>query len=363
MAATTGLWRDGDFLVIDRDGFDVGKRCAFTNEPVGDAKHEVEISGPSDDLPPRARRIKLPMLVSPTWKGAAVEGKKRIGRWIFRIGAALLPLGIAPVVVISQYYPQGGQPQWVLGILVASSIVLALGLLAAVIGLAWPHLEGVPGPGGALEAGQIGRRYIFVRGAHLKYLSALPAWTGESRYKSAAAYERWVGIGMTVAGSFFLLAGLFFVVAGTRMRLLSAASANWPTAPGVIISSEVSESTIPTRRGVQTHYSASVRFKYAVAGSEYESQRVKYSGSPSSTDRIDADGIVSRYPAGQTVQVHYAPSDPSYGILEAGFDDNSTFGLVLGGGNLIVGVITLPLAIWLVRRTRKRAEQVASEVA
>jgi hypothetical protein len=343
----------------DRQGFEVGDRCPFTNEPVGDTTVEVEIAGPNEGSPPRLVRIRLPMLVSPSWKGAALEGKKRIGRWVFRIGAAVLLVGIAVLVALSQLYPQGGAPPWMM---VASSVPLGLGLIAAVVGLAWPYLEGVPGPGGALEASQIGRRYIFLRGAHPKYLSSLPAWTGESRYQFASALDRWAAIGMTAVGAFFLLAGLFFLVAGIRARQLSAATVNWPTTPGVIISSTVTESTIPTRRGPQTNYYAMVTFKYAVGGTEYQSERVKYSGAPSSTDPTSAQAVVGRYPAGQAVQIYYAPHDPSYGILEPGIDENAASIVVLAAMGF-VGMFAFPAGVWLLRRTRKRAAQVASELA
>src|SRR5262245_61300292 len=75
--AARGVWRDGNFLVLDRRSFVVGERCAFTNEPVAGEPHMVEMAGPTDRVPPRPERIKLPMQVSPSWKGAAEEGKKR----------------------------------------------------------------------------------------------------------------------------------------------------------------------------------------------------------------------------------------------------------------------------------------------
>lgn len=109
----------------------------------------------------------------------------------------------------------------------------------------------------------------------------------------------------------FLLAGLaalvatVFVVRATQPRIDQAwASAGWPTTEGTVV-----EMTTGQQTG--TH----VRYRYAVAGREYEGERVRF------VEKAWADNrkqVADRYPEGKRVTVAYDPARPESAVLEPG---------------------------------------------
>jgi len=85
----------------------------------------------------------------------------------------------------------------------------------------------------------------------------------------------------------------------------------WPTTSGVITRSRV-------ERGVGGSYSAdgpSVRYRYTVNGSEYESDRWGFPIVDAGMGS-NADAIVARFPQGAQADVHYNPDDPQQGTLD-----------------------------------------------
>jgi hypothetical protein len=111
-------------------------------------------------------------------------------------------------------------------------------------------------------------------------------------------------IGFIIAG-LTLLAATAVAVLATQERLQEArASANWPTADGVVVRTTRSRSM-----GVHVSY------RYSVAGIDYESNRIRLA---EKFWRDQPSEIAARYPEGRQVSVAYDPSNPSSAALEPG---------------------------------------------
>jgi hypothetical protein len=95
----------------------------------------------------------------------------------------------------------------------------------------------------------------------------------------------------------------------------SAESRGWSTAPGTITSSQLGSVHIAGRGGGRTEWSADVSYQYVVDGQTFTGHRVNFDDARN-TDRDGMAALVSRYPAGQTVTVHYNPSDPTSTVLD-----------------------------------------------
>jgi hypothetical protein len=111
-------------------------------------------------------------------------------------------------------------------------------------------------------------------------------------------------IGFIVAG-LALLAGTVaaFLVFQERLDAARASDA-WPTTKGEVVETWMS-------RNLGAH----VRYRYTVAGVDYESDRIRLVEKLWRDQRSD---IVARYPEGRQVTVAYDPVDPSRAALEPG---------------------------------------------
>jgi hypothetical protein len=96
------------------------------------------------------------------------------------------------------------------------------------------------------------------------------------------------------------------------------ASAHWPTAPGVVEHSALTER--PSRgRTRNTLYGVAIRYRYMVGGKALVGQRVFFGD-----DGYESSGgawqraLVQRYPVGTAVAVRYDPDAPERCVLEPG---------------------------------------------
>ena len=113
----------------------------------------------------------------------------------------------------------------------------------------------------------------------------------------------------------------------------------WPTTTGVIRAAALK--TAFAKPNMAPWFSPFVCYSYRVDGADYTADtwkgRMRYSsGSPKY-----AEGVVARYPAGQTVTVHYDPTDPGMGILELGNHDGAGVALTVGIVFGLVGALFL----------------------
>jgi len=113
-----------------------------------------------------------------------------------------------------------------------------------------------------------------------------------------------VGVGMLVIG-----------VIGLRQ---AAASRDWPTTQGVILSSAVERvRRNDPDRGFTTTFHARISFSYSVGGEPYTGDRVGVGDYGRNTNH-HARSVVRKYPVGSQVTVYYDPNRPQSSLLEPG---------------------------------------------
>lgn len=197
MSVVTGIWQCGNQLVVDTTQFAFPDHCAWTNDPVDANRSTVEFKA---ELPSEwrysllhgirhrgeFRTFKIPMSVSSGWDESRHAGKKRIGKILFRTGFVLGLCGIGAIAWLYQYEgDRNAAEALVPGIIAVATIPFAI--IGAVVGLAWPHLEGTPGAGGPVAAKLTEERFLWIEGAHPQFLESLPAWSGPALETSFAA--------------------------------------------------------------------------------------------------------------------------------------------------------------------------------
>jgi hypothetical protein len=131
----------------------------------------------------------------------------------------------------------------------------------------------------------------------------------------------WVDQQVTPAQSFGILgamcfpAAAFFFAQGMFDQALARVSRTWPTAPGVVGSSEKRERS--TRRG--TVYNLAVSYSYTVGGLAYDGDTVEF-GPKWVPDEGLIDRLARKYPARTAVTVHFDPAAPDRAVLETAED-------------------------------------------
>lgn len=114
----------------------------------------------------------------------------------------------------------------------------------------------------------------------------------------------------------YLLIGLFAFLggfAGSAYFLYefycAIRSLFWPTTEGIIKKSD-------THFNSET-YDVLIAFQYSINGHDYSGTRVAFVTTPDNIYYF-AKRIVRRYPIGSSVQVYYAPDNPTLSVLERG---------------------------------------------
>ncbi|HEX3998617.1 MAG TPA: DUF3592 domain-containing protein [Pirellulales bacterium] len=92
------------------------------------------------------------------------------------------------------------------------------------------------------------------------------------------------------------------------------------------VSGRVTQSSVKSHRGSKGRmvYSANLKFAYQVAGKTYQGHQYRY-GTWANSDGNAARQTVAAYPVGRTVDVFYAPDDPSNAILKPGIEGADLF--------------------------------------
>jgi hypothetical protein len=136
----------------------------------------------------------------------------------------------------------------------------------------------------------------------------------------------------------FIVLGVFFIGMAIMQQLKAKkAEKTWPTAPGVILSSIVgTHLSHSSRGGTTTQYMPEVAYDYQVNEITYKGSSVGFGKSTTSSRK--ATEIVSRYPQGTAVSVHYDPQDPAKAVLETkaySFGSNLALGIIIA----VMGVV------------------------
>lgn len=110
----------------------------------------------------------------------------------------------------------------------------------------------------------------------------------------------WVLIGLLVA------VGLTLILMGLAARNKYVHAERWPSIQGQVIESRIDDTILEDPRLIFT-------YSYYTHDREFRSSRISFSANP--TSRKGLDGIVSTYPAGGPVTVHFDPSNPEEAVL------------------------------------------------
>jgi hypothetical protein len=136
-------------------------------------------------------------------------------------------------------------------------------------------------------------------------------------------------------------------------RATIRASAAWPTANGVVVSSRVKPDSTKVRGGgYNRHYVADVRYAYEVGARRYESNTFAFGTSHAFPDSAAALAEVNAYPPGRAVRVYHDPDDPATSCLAPGVEP-AGLDMMLGmsGAFALGGAFILALGVWSVRRS------------
>jgi Protein of unknown function (DUF3592) len=136
-------------------------------------------------------------------------------------------------------------------------------------------------------------------------------------------------------GALLLLLGAGIFCYGVRLLVIAHSSESWPSVQGRVLSSSLAAHS--GSKG-STAYHADVFYEFAVDGARCTSNDINCDKG-SHSDPLDAQCIVSRYPAGQVVTVHYSPNDPNTSVLEPGI---TTKAMTLPG----IAVLGFSVGLW-----------------
>jgi hypothetical protein len=126
----------------------------------------------------------------------------------------------------------------------------------------------------------------------------------------------------------FLAIGLALLARGGRALILRRKSANWPTAPGTIIASQIHEH----RDADGSTYEANLSYEYRVGARTYRGGRLEWTGGVADGLLPWHQRLVAAYPPGRTVTVCYDPTDPSHSALEPTRMREALMLLAIGAG-------------------------------
>jgi hypothetical protein len=143
----------------------------------------------------------------------------------------------------------------------------------------------------------------------------------------------WKGIVLALVG----ILSLFF---SAQQWILGEASLNWPKAQGEIVVSEAIACTY--KLGNRRHHGYRVRiiYEYSVNGVLYSSKKITYANDLFIETCGDAQEVMTQYPLGKAVLVHYSPKNPKISVLRPGGTSFISIGfsmilLILGAKSLM----------------------------
>jgi len=169
------------------------------------------------------------------------------------------------------------------------------------------------------------------------------AWTHAAKKEETAAF--WPLVLTLGAVLFPIAAGAF--AKGFFELWRARASADWAVTEGRVTSSaiEVQKDIQNTFTGWQTveEYLPKLEYSYAVAGKLYTSHVIAFAIKPFKT-REAAENILSSYPKGAVVRVHYDPNDPGAAVLQS----TDGFAFRAMGAAVVVALLPFAIAMWIV---------------
>jgi hypothetical protein len=136
-----------------------------------------------------------------------------------------------------------------------------------------------------------------------------------------------------------LAAGIGLLLYSANTRKKAEGSAQWPSVPGTITTSEVKESSSTDEDGqISFTYTPHIEYTYDVAGQTYTGKKVSFGAVLGHGNAGPAQTAAARYPVQAPVQVFYNPANPADSVLER----------TPGGGNnatRIIGIVLIVISI------------------
>lgn len=126
-----------------------------------------------------------------------------------------------------------------------------------------------------------------------------------------------MGVNFLFIGIILGIFGVSLFLPARKTRKQDEIRQAWPTDKGTVISSEVVAQPPLTRLGKEIlQFDAVIKYQFRYGGQLHFGTGVVYPRHLFS--RPEADGLVARYPAGATVDVHHNPDDirESYLVME-----------------------------------------------
>ncbi|MCU1387039.1 MAG: hypothetical protein JWL72_377 [Ilumatobacteraceae bacterium] len=144
----------------------------------------------------------------------------------------------------------------------------------------------------------------------------------------------------------FILVIGFILFGMLKSSRKGSASAQWPTAVGRIVSSQVTSRRALDSNGTHTTvYAPEVVYQYVVGMQQLQSDNVSFSGVAGTSWSSGAEATVARYVPGSSVQVFYNPVNPSEAVLEHSAGGVNTLVAGVLGGALALVVVLLVLGL------------------
>src|SRR5262249_34547455 len=139
-------------------------------------------------------------------------------------------------------------------------------------------------------------------------------------FTSTQLFWNWFAAGVL----WLLVVGQVYGLRRTRQRI--AALAQWRTARGEIIQSEVKPPLIKISKDQDV--GVAIRYRYSVAGTEHQSTHIRTGEVGGDTLELDPKDLVAKYPIGARVDVYYDPENPSHAALERTTKSNPAVAIV-----------------------------------
>ena len=116
----------------------------------------------------------------------------------------------------------------------------------------------------------------------------------------------------------------FFDVALVRGVVHEVRCQDWPTTQGTVVSAEIK---VEQDSESGNSYTPIIRYRYAVKGIEYQSERIRFGFTTASKGH--ARRTIEAHPPGRAVVVHYDPVTPGRAVLETGvLTGSDLFGVI-----------------------------------
>ncbi|MGA2329139.1 MAG: DUF3592 domain-containing protein, partial [Bryobacteraceae bacterium] len=158
---------------------------------------------------------------------------------------------------------------------------------------------------------------------------------------------RYVILATTSFGTLFLVGvGGIPLWMGLRFIWRGLSSAGWPTVPGVVLKSTVSQTEASQKSGTYTlgaytFYVPELSFGYRVKDRDYTTKNLQFGRAEGSGDASEAAVLMLRYPVGAKVPVRHHPSDPSLAVVRSGVNSVVVWYLMAGLVFILFGVVVL----------------------